>query len=497
MQKSIAHNTIWLTLSLVAQKVLSFVYFAILARSLAKEDLGSYIFAITFVALFGIIADSGLTPVTIREISKQKGGSDFSPEIRANVLTSIQLKIVFTIIAGVTAIGAVHALQYSHTIILLVTATVGVMVFDSIHLFAYGILRGLRDLTHEAKGMLVGQLIVVLIGWWVIATKQPLAYLIGALASGSLFNVLQATYHVHKAKIRIPWSIIWDYTSIMRVMKMAWPFALAGILARGYAQIDVLLLSKLADITVVATYSVPSKMVFAFQFIPIAMAAALYPAMSRAYITNKEQLKRIVHTSLTYLALIAIPLVIMLSILAPLIISAVFGDTYQESVILLQILSASMILGFLDFPIGSLLNATNNQRKQTLSMFITLCVNLSLNIALIPKYGALGATVSAVVAQATLFISGLYFARNIITWDLVALRNSTRKLAYAMIVSVIVLIATMPTINLWTQEANTLTQLGILMMYATAMGLVMTATILMFKVVELKEIIKVVKSLRK
>jgi len=88
MRKSVAHNTIWLTGSLVAQKVLSFVYFAIIARQLGVEETGLYVFALAFTALFGIFADFGLTPVVIREVAKERDHSQFSPHVKTKLIVA-------------------------------------------------------------------------------------------------------------------------------------------------------------------------------------------------------------------------------------------------------------------------------------------------------------------------------------------------------------------------------------------------------------------------
>jgi O-antigen/teichoic acid export membrane protein len=62
---------------------------------------------------------------------------------------------------------------------------------------------------------------------------------------------------------------------------IGWPFTLAAIFARIYSFADSIILSKLAGDTVVGWYSIAYKITFAFQFVPLALTAALYPKLSQ------------------------------------------------------------------------------------------------------------------------------------------------------------------------------------------------------------------------
>ena len=66
----VAKNTFFLTGALVVQKVLSFWYFWYLSSHLEKTTLGTYLFALSFVTLFGGATDLGLTPILIRETAR-------------------------------------------------------------------------------------------------------------------------------------------------------------------------------------------------------------------------------------------------------------------------------------------------------------------------------------------------------------------------------------------------------------------------------------------
>ena len=72
MIKTASHNVRNMTIASVGQKICAFVYFTILARYLGPEDVGKYVFTLSFAAIFVILIDLGLTSVLIREGARHK-----------------------------------------------------------------------------------------------------------------------------------------------------------------------------------------------------------------------------------------------------------------------------------------------------------------------------------------------------------------------------------------------------------------------------------------
>jgi len=50
-------------------------------------------------------------------------------------------------------------------------------------------------------------------------------------------------------------------------------------------------------------------------------------------------------------------------------------------------------------------------------MGVTMVVNVILNFILIPEYGVIGATIAALASFFVLFVGGLYFVPQIISWN--------------------------------------------------------------------------------
>lgn len=403
---SVARNTFYLTSALVGQKVLSFVYFTLLARFLGAELVGKYTFALAFTTIFSIITDLGLTPVLIREVARSKD------QAKDYVRTIVGIKIILTILAYGSVLSAAYLLGHPPLTLTLIALAGVVMAFDAFHLTFYGVLRGMQMLKYEAVGMVAGQGITLLGGILALVLHLPVyAYLI-ALALGSAWNVLLSVAIMRRHKIAIVPKI--SPAVFLSIWRISIPFALSGIFVRVYSYIDTVLLQHMKGDIAVGWYSIPYKITYAFQFLPMALSAAVYPALSSAWRHDKERMRWVLERAIRYSILIALPITFGIAILAPEIILTIYGQDFANSILPLEISIFGLVFIFLYFPIGALLNATDRQSVNTISMGITMAANIGLNLVLIPNYGAVGASIAAVSTNAFLAIVTLVWAMKVI-----------------------------------------------------------------------------------
>jgi len=399
---SVVKNTLFLTLSLVISKVLSFIYFAVVARYLGVEVTGAYIFALSLTTLCAIISDFGLTPFITRVVSAEQG----SPRIFGGaILTKILLIVAsVAVVSGVTAFSS-----YEVAILRLLPFAMLVMVLDAVQVFLYGVLRGLQLLSYESIGMVSGQMLSLVFGVVGLLSGFDEVWLIIGLSLGSLLQVVLSWVIVARKRVFV--SVAFPSSHDMRLIGAgSIAFGLAGLFSRGYSQIDMVLLQHFTSLAVVGVYAVASKIVFSLQFIPIALSASLFPALSKVShdtVASQKLLKGGFH----YLMIICVPLSLCMIVFAQPILQFAFGVNYLLATIPLQILAVSLLFGFLDYPLGAYLNGSGKAKLQTMSMGITLGVNIMCNVLLIPYLGAVGAAISALIAQCVLFFCGYYFSR--------------------------------------------------------------------------------------
>jgi O-antigen/teichoic acid export membrane protein len=284
---------------------------------------------------------------------------------------------------------------------------------DSLHLTFYGVLRGYERLNYEAIGVLIGQAITVLCGTLILFLRLPLPYLMFSFVLGSLWSAIYS-YLMARKVAATNFTLLFKKDAWIGLLRLAIPFAVAAVFVRVYSSIDMVLLNRIAGNLAAAFYGVPFKFVFAFQFIPIALAAALYPAFSREFSVDKKRTGELFVQAERYLMLVVFPLVAGIVVMAKPLITIFYKDQYLPAVPIMVLLAWCLIPAFLDFPVGALLNAGRRQNVQTALMGIVMVSAIILNLLLIPHYGGMGAATAALTGNSLLFFGGLFFVSRLV-----------------------------------------------------------------------------------
>jgi len=403
--KSIARNTSYFTIALVIQKLISFTYFAVLARNLNPENLGRYYFAISLTTIFAIFIDLGLANVLIRETAKDKENAG---NYLGNVIL-IKIPLMFFSILGV--IFYINFLHYPVSIKNLVYIALIPMVLDSFTVSFYAVIRGFHNLKYESFGSIIFQLIVFTFGLSALKSNLSLNYVLFSLALASIFNFLYSFYFL-SFKIKAHINLKLNKSLVKKIILIALPFAAYAVFQRMYMYLDTVFLSRLAGDHYVGLYQISFKIIFSLQFLPMAFVASLYPAFADYWKNNREQLQITLERAINYLIFISLPITFGIIVLADKIL-LIFKPEYIESLNALRIIMIAMPFIFINFPIGALLNACDRQRTNTRNMGIVLVTSVILNLFLIPILNIVGAAITVVISNFLMFILGLFIIPSI------------------------------------------------------------------------------------
>ncbi len=405
---NIAKNTSYLTVALILQKVISFTYFTLLARYVGPASLGKYYFAISFTTIFAIFIDLGFANVLTREVAKD---SERSQTWLGNILA---LKIPLALLSLAAVFILINLLGYDPLTRNLVYISSICMVLDSFTVTFFAVVRGFHNLKYESISSIIFQIIVLGFGYGALLLGGGLIPAMFALALASSYNFIYALIILQK-KIQVAIKIIYDKQLTREILTISWPFAVYAIFQRLYTYLDSVLLSVLAGDEQVGLYQIAFKIIFALQFLPMAFTASLYPAMSSYWHNNREQLVISFQRAMNYLIIISLPIIVGAIVLADKII-LLFKAGYGGALLPLQISIVSLFFIFINFPIGSLLNACDKQRKNTLNMGIVTVASVALNLLLIPHFQAVGASITVLITNALMFILGIYWVKKVISY---------------------------------------------------------------------------------
>lgn len=394
----IAKNTSFLFLSHVIGLALSFFYLIYTTRYLGAESYGILSFALAYTSLVGFFTDIGLLSVTIRDVARDRS---LTRKYMGNMAV---LKLSLAIFTIILTIIIMHLNSYSHD-----TALVIYIILFSVILNAFaGIFIGLFQAYERMEYVAIGSIL------------NNFVMLIGALyATSNEMGLIEFAYIYLLAGIALliynfvisSWKIAWPHLEInldlcRYLLREAVPFGLSTFFIRIYYYIDTIMISFIISNPneIMGWYSAAYRLVFVLSFIPTTFLMAIYPIMSKCYVSKDDALKLMFERSFKYLLIIAVPIGVGITSLASKIILFSYGPNYAPSTIALQILVWSEVFIFLNSVFGNLLNAINKQivvAKQT--MFASL-LNIMLNLVLITKFSYIGASIATVITNCFSFI---------------------------------------------------------------------------------------------
>ena len=423
---NIAKNTSYFTLALILQKVISFTYFVLIARAIGPADLGKYYFAISFTSIFGIFIDIGQSSVLTREVAKR-------PDDAGRLFSSVFLiKLPLALLSVLAVTSIINFSSYPEITRRLVYLSLLCMVLDSFTMTFFAVSRGFHNLKYESLSSVIFQLIVFAVVLAVLKFNLGLVWLMMSLVLASLYNFIFSFYILKiKWRLKINWRP--DKILIKSILLISLPFAVYAIFQRIFMYLDSVLLSLLAGDRQVGIYQIPFKIIFALQFLPLAFVASLFPALSSYWQNNRQQLAITFERAMNYLIIISLPVAVGGAVLADKII-VIFKSGYSDAVLPLQITMAAVIFMFLNFPVGSLLNACDRQKRNTINMGLVLLTSVIINLILIPRLEAVGASLTALLTNLLMFILGMLVVPQITKYDYKKILNMLLKSLLAVAV---------------------------------------------------------------
>lgn len=397
--KAVARSGALYTATLVFQKILSFAYFTFVSRALGPDQLGNYIFALSFAAFFSLVVDFGFVPLAIRSFSQ----TDYAGRKKI-FSTFFTIRVISAVLGVVLLFGTALVLGYDAQLLQLLAITSIIMVLDAFTAFFYTIFRSQQNLVFESIGTGIFQILIFLFGIYTITRTTNISMLLVVILVGSTWHLLYSAQRV-TAKAGMKLCFAFHKKEALAALTSALPFFLAAGFIKASNTIDTILLKNLDSSYAVGLYAIPAKVVFTFPFIALAITAAVYPAMSNYAKHAKERLEPLFHKTMQLLLIISVPISVGIYFLADEIMHSIWSG-YTDAIGALQILSWAIVFLYIEYPFGSLLNAIGKERRNTVNRGIQLCVFVASNLILIPLYGFMGAVYSALIGSVVIVVLG-------------------------------------------------------------------------------------------
>jgi len=403
-KQTIAKNSFWLLAGEGIFQLTMFVLLIFIARYLGTSGYGVFSFVFAFVALFTIFADIGLSLLTVRELARKKENS----KKYIDNITIIKLFLgIFTF--AIIAIVIQFMGKSSDVITLVYLAAIWVVIQSFIKFFQ-SIFRAFEKMQYEALSKIVYSIILIGIAAFVMVKDLGINLLIQGYIYASLIAFIITIILIRKKFTKFSFKINLSFWK--KILKRAWPFALSMILMILYFKIDTVMLSVLKTDFIVGAYNAAYNIVLVVLGVIGLVNTSLLPFFSRKYREITKFRKFIVKYSL-FLFCCAIIFVLVCFFLGGPIINLIYGQAYANSINLLQILCLVSLFLFPNTFFGLLLISLNKERFALFVNLISVIVNITFNILLIPPLGAVGAGIATIITSFSGSLIQILFLRKI------------------------------------------------------------------------------------
>lgn len=393
--KTLSRNTFALLTSNAGSAVLSFGLSVLIGRALGQDGLGVYTTALAWVFPLSLIAEFGLGTLITRDVAQQPENA--AAYLRATTAARLILSSGLTLLLALSApflsqdTAVVKGIQISAPLIMIAP-------FFGAFTAIFRAQQKMWPIPPLNLGMLILQ--VVLTAHIFLGDGGVLAALIVNTATSTLqlavaWWIWQRYFNIqntNSARINGGWELL----------KRAWPFALAAILAALGARLGTILLERLTDIGNVGYYAAATRFVEAGRVIPNALFGALFPTLA-ALSTQPAAMHRTFRRVMGGLIIFGIVAGLGGLIASPLIISLTYGERFTPAVPVLQVALWSLLPSLLR---GGQTLYWYARGQETFVNWVTggvLVVQIVLSLWLIPAYGASGAAGVSLITESIAF----------------------------------------------------------------------------------------------
>lgn len=379
------------TTSGVLRLVISFV----LAGALSKTDWGRLFVFITLMDMLGVFFDLGLNGTMVRFMAAHAGAHP-GPIVRRALGIKLALTAAVALAAWAARPWFLDAQTVPAQLHWLYAAAVGAAACLGLNAFVLGLLQGRERyrfyaLTSVSINVIRAACLGLLL-WGGVRTLTPLAQ---AFFAAPVLNLLLAAAAAALAmrglRDRTPAQI--QTGALLRFMA---PLALMMGVLIVTQRADVLLLNALSTPEEVSRYGVAYQMAFVLPLVSSAVFTVLLPKVSG--LTARADLRTYRRRVLMFVpAVLAGALAYGLA--GPLFIRWTLGEKYADAAVLVLLLSIAFGLYAVYNPLGLVFYALGRPSVVTCISTAQLVLLAALNLALVPRWGAVGTAIAAIVCR--------------------------------------------------------------------------------------------------
>ena len=416
VKKSLKLNVIMNAILNMSAFIFPFITLPYVSRVLGPAGTGNVNFATSLIDCFLIIAQLGIPTYGVRACAKVRDDKRLLSKTAHELLI---INVVMMLVAYVALAGALIFVPQLHEERLLYIVCSLTIFFTSIGM--EWLYKALEQYSYITIRSIVFKAISIVAMFFLVRSKEHYVMyggitIMAASASG-LMNFIHARKYISMRPMG-------GYEFKPHLKAVAIFFAMSCA-SRIYTHLDTLMLGFMTTEVNVGYYGVAVRIKQILVSLVTSQGIVLLPRAT-SYIKNKQidKFQDISRKSIGLTLLTSTPLILYLMLFAWDGIHFISGDEYAGAVMPLRLLMPTLLFIGLSNVTGIQILVPMGREKTVLySIICGAVVDLMMNLVLIPRLGAMGASIAASVAELVVLIFQLT-----VLWKL--LKNSLKKIKY-------------------------------------------------------------------
>lgn len=391
-KNKVVKNAGWIIAGKVANKLLAFVVGVFAARYLGPGNYGLINYAAAYATFFASLCTLGINSILVKNFV------DYPEQEGETIGTTLLLRAVSSLFSALAIVGIVSVVDKGEPLTVAVVAlySIGLIfqVFDTLNYWFQSRLQSKYSAIAELvsyAAMSAYKIILLALGksveWFAVASA--LDYIVLA--------VFLLIAYFRSGGVRFCCSL----KKARELLQSSYSFIIAGLMVSVYACTDKLMLKQMLGADAVGHYSLASTVSVSWAFLLSAVIDSLYPEIVQSFRKDRlryERKNRQLYAIVIYASLFVSALICLIA--KPFVVT-LYGEKYLAAVMPLRIVVWYTAFSYLGVARNAWMVCENQQKYLKYLYISAAALNVVLNLALIPLWGASGAAAASLITQAS------------------------------------------------------------------------------------------------
>lgn len=388
-------NLVALTLIQVFRLFSGFAVNVMVMRGLGVEGFGVYGYVLTLVGLLSFGSSMGMDRLIKREAARDES------RLGHYVATGLAASALLSLFTGLAIVGWAAAVDGRAVVVIAAAVASLALALQTLAYVPVAAFHAVRRMGLGVGANAVGRVVLVGATALFLWGQLGVVAVFAAQVLDGLVSLVVAA-RVYRRELGLG-GLATTWPEVREFVRECLPFGFNQLFVSVYLSVDVLLLGQFWDDAEVGRYRGAVMLLSLFPIVADTLSTGLYPRMAK-HLGDREKAGQELRFAARVLLAVSVPAAVGGAMVADRLFVFLGGAEWAVSAPLFVLLVPLLPFRYLNNLFGMALSALDHQQARTNGAILAAVVNVGLNLATMPRYGALGASAVTFATELVLIL---------------------------------------------------------------------------------------------